>query len=221
MAFGSLGSLLYRAATAAVGAVTLSVIAASSSEAATINSFKFDFSGNGGNQPSYVFTKGNVSVTATASTDAGIFGTIDAYVSQTQKGLGVDFGLFDGGKIDGAFGRDVLNLAFSRSVQLSSAFFTLVDRRDEAVIRVDGTTLFNSNLPLNGLVSFADNDGISFDFGATDYNDNFRLRGVEVYNYADGTAVPEPLTILATVIGGSAVLGMRKKLSPSDSSANS
>ncbi|MEN8447534.1 MAG: PEP-CTERM sorting domain-containing protein, partial [Cyanobacteria bacterium J06555_13] len=127
----------------------------------------------------------------------------------------------DGNQIDGRAGKDSLNLSFSKAVQLSSALFTFVDRNDDAVVRVDGTELFNDSLPLSGMVSFASNNGISFDFGAPGRNDNFRLKGVEVFHYADGTSVPEPFTVIATLMGGSAVLGMRKKLSGSKESADS
>lgn len=199
-------SLLGGVATAAV----LSMVSAGSAKAVVTNSFDFNFAGSGGTQASYSFSQGDVGVVAEASSFGGL---IPAGVSQNSKGLGVDWGRLDGGQVDGFLGRDVLELTFSKPVELASTLFTLVDRNDDTNVTVDGASLYSGNIPLSGvLANFDANVGVTFDFGATDWTDNYRLKGVSVSKYADGTSVPEPLTVIATLIGGSTVLGMRKKL---------
>lgn len=202
-------------------AAAITVASAGSAMAATINSITFDLGGSRDAAPAYSYNQGGIKLDVTASSTAP--NSSGAKVTRRTTGLGVDNSTNDNGPIDGYAGLDTLHLRFSSAVELSSALFTLIIDEDKTTtnnneIVIGGGSLFSGALPDNGngqslVNSFTSNGGgLEFQFSATNNSDNYRLKRVEVFNYADGTSVPEPMTVVATIIGGGAVLKMRKKL---------
>ena len=175
-------------------------------EAATLApSIKFNFA-SGVTRTSYgsSFNYSKDGLNVTASSGQGL-------VTKTSWGLGVRSRLIDSNQLDGFGPDETLNLAFNKAVQLVSAKFTFVDRNDDVAVRVDGTEIFNGSLFRNQKVTFTDNGGQLFSFGATDWNDNYYLKKVEVFKYADGTDVPEPLTIFGTIAALGASVALKRK----------
>ena len=173
--------------------LVLSALVATSAEAATINPLSSSLSRDGNRQPSYDFTQDEVSLGATANsrlTQNNLF----ALVPQRDRKLDLDWGTLDSFQVEDALNQESLQLASSETEQLSENLSRLDDVSASAIPSIKSEALLGSNLAL-------------YDFQALTAN-----RNIETFHYADGTDVPEPLTVIATLIGGSAVVGMRKKL---------
>lgn len=168
----------------------------------------FNFGGNGSHsfegESSLEFNSGGLLVTATGSASNGRIRN----VTQRNGGLGVRragfFDFLDSPQIDGLGPDETLTLSFGTSgdqkVVLSSATFSKVDGNDEFTLLTDGETfLANQSIPSSGLYDFtsfvrSDRTASGFSFRATDWNDNYYLKSVDVER------VPEPITVVGTFI---------------------
>ncbi|MGI9288873.1 MAG: PEP-CTERM sorting domain-containing protein [Pseudomonadales bacterium] len=176
-----------------IGAIL--TLAATSASALPIT---FDFSGSGHRLLGYsqTFSQSGLGVKATALGGGRL--------SQTHSGLGVGGTHFlDSKQLDG-FGPDESVLfRFSRSVRLLGFTLTRVGYFDDATLTVDDVPQLSGNIP-GGNIWDSDTasikaglNGTDFQFGVTDWNDDYFIKSLTVH----ATEVPEPGTIALFAVG--------------------
>ncbi len=202
---------------AAIALAPVSAIAMTTSipaGAATVGT-TFDFSGGFGSATSFDFSKPDLGLTVSSNIGE---------VSKRILGLGV-ISQVSRLNNDASFeiekGEELI-LDFGKEISLETATFTFVDRRDDASLEIDGSQFIQGNIRANGsglfspTVSFKNLfgnglSGSSFAFGAVDRNDGYLLKKVTVRHLADGTEIPEPLTILGTLAAVGAGAAIKRK----------
>ncbi len=173
-------------------------------------SINFDFSGNRQVADSISF-EDDISVTATAQ--SFWFGTwYNSLVTQSESGLGVKSGLLDSGQIDGLGADERLILTFSEDVIINKAWFTMVGWNDEFSLSVNGVLLIEADIPGNGQFDFTDlyaenRTGKIFAFSVTDWNDDYKVMGVEI----ESEPVPLPGAVWLFASGLIGFAGIRRK----------
>ncbi|PSB55450.1 PEP-CTERM sorting domain-containing protein [Chamaesiphon polymorphus] len=156
------------------------------------------------------------------------------FIGVTAGGDGFPFGIVAQGSFPGDFGSGTTIRSCSGCLitatlpsgitAVSGEFASLETASVPFLIRLSTGETFNINSPVNGSslnfagftsdtpissISFRGlGDSNSFGGGTTRL-DNFRFGTV---NAAATTAVPEPFTVIGTLVGGTAALRMRKKL---------
>lgn len=208
----SIATILKTLSIATAGAAT---IALSTASAASATSVEFDFSGNGGKQPSFMLTEDDLEVKATGELVDGT----SRDVLQNENGFGVFRGVGENPQIDGRNDnkRETLNLSFDNVVTLLSATFTEVDSGDEFRLFVDGSEFISdTQIPDDGTFDFTSSNatGTVLGFSIGDRDDDYFLKSVEVKE------VPEPTTILgALLVSGFGAMFYKKRKNQSDITA--
>lgn len=208
----SIATILKTLSIATAGAATIALTTAGSASAASIG---FDFSGDGGKQPSFTLDKDGLEVTATGK----LVDDSSRDVFQTQKGFGVFRGVGENPQVDGRNDnrRETLNLSFNNLVTLLSATFTEVDSGDEFKLFVDGAELISDTMiPGNGIFDFSSSNatGTVLGFSIGDRDDDYFLKSIEVKE------VPEPTTILGSLlVTGFGAMFYKKRKNQSDIAA--
>lgn len=205
-------SLLAAIALAPVSAIAMT--ASIPAGAATVGA-TFDFSGGFGSATSFDFSKPDLGLTVSSNIGE---------VSRRLLGLGVNSHVSRPNN-DASFeiekGEELI-LDFAKEISLETATFTFVDSRDDASLEIDGSQLIKGNIRDNATELFAPTvsfknlfgsglSGTSFAFGAVDINDGYLLKKVTVRHFADGTEIPEPLTILGTFAAVGAGAAIKRK----------
>lgn len=173
-------------------------------------SINFDFSGDRQVAGSIAF-EDDISVTTTAQ--SYWFGTwYDSLVTQSESGLGVKSGLLDSGQIDGLGADERLILTFSEDVIINKAWFTMAGWNDEFRLSVDGSLLIEADIPGNGQFDFTglyseDRAGNIFTFSVTDWNDDYKVMGIEI----ESEPVPIPGAVWLFASGLIGFAGIRRK----------
>lgn len=170
-------------------------VAATSASALPIT---FDFSGSGHRLLGYSQTFSQSGLDVKASALGG------GRLSQTPSGLGVGGSHhFDSMQLDGAISDESVLFRFSRSVRLLGFTLTRVGYYDEATLAVDDAPQLSFNIPGGRLFDNdtaainADLNGTDFQFGVTDWNDDYFINSLTVH----ATDVPEPGTIALFAVG--------------------
>lgn len=205
--------LIKRGVVAVASSLAFSVLVTSFAEAATVGSFKFNPASSSSRKPSYDLTQDEIGTTASRSK---VLDSYSALVSRSQKGADVSGGAIARPQRSGVAEKKTLKLSSSKAAELSTALSTQSDSSDSSTVEVDNNQILSGKW--RSTQAFNANRGLTLSFSTTDPSNSLKMKGVEGFHYADGTDVPEPLTVIATLIGGSAVIGMRKKLASSDRS---
>ena len=169
--------------------------------------------GNGWSGPetssSFSYSKDGIDVVATAFDE---YGSNKASVFRGLLGLGVKRGYHDSAQIDGKGADETLRLTFARTIKLVSATFSAVGHNDDADITLDGSSIYNGDIPNNywgfGTIAFSNTPlGTVADFSIIGKNDDYFLK------YVDVESVPEPLTILGSGLALAAGAALERKRS--------
>jgi hypothetical protein len=156
---------------------------------------------------SLTYTVGGLSVTAAAGSPTAL---VNARVNAGDKnkgGLGVTNSPGDNGAVDGFGFSDLLNLVFSHRVKLISARFAEVDKNDDYDFYTQAVFQWHRDLPYNFFVNnFGGPVGTKFGFGASESNDDYRLRSITV----SPIPLPGSLVMLITGLLGVGTLARRK-----------
>ncbi|MGE5279203.1 MAG: hypothetical protein ACM3L6_00475 [Deltaproteobacteria bacterium] len=163
----------------------------------------FDFSGILTQADSMLFSQDGIALTVTGSA-----GPIAAVVHRDEDGLGVTYegdraSNTTASQVDGRDELESLILTFGAPVRLSSATFSLVGSNDQFSLSADGTLLFSGNIPSSRTKTFAGgNTGRVFIFGTGEEDDDYKVKGIEVFPQAGADpVVPEPVTGASFAIG--------------------
>jgi hypothetical protein len=210
------------AAAVAGAALSFGTLDANQAQAVTLT---FDFTTEEESiAPSFEFTEGGLTLTATGSFTDLEGETSPRDVAQTVAGLGVTAGFgplgLENAEVDGSGQSETLLLSFDGRARINSATFSRVGSLDEFTLLVDGDELVSADIPGGNLAdvdigSFdftgfnaGDRTGAEFGFTVTDLDDGYILREITV------ETVPEPALVLgllaASVLGGS-VLQRKQK----------
>ncbi len=120
----------------------------------------------------------------------------------------------------GAISQTITTIA-GQNYSLSYDFFSDGGTPNQFQVQVNGSTLFDRvNIPLSSAFTpysfnFVGTGSDTIQFAGLNYPSAVYLDNV-VVDLAASTAVPEPFTIIGTVVGGTAAIRMRKKLKSVD-----
>ncbi len=191
----------------AVATVFLCAVLTTSASAVT-----FSLSGNGGLAGSYNFSAGGIDLTVTPGAIT-IGPTIpedtvvtQGLVGQYSGGLGISqIGGDSSHEVDGDGVDELLMLAFSQVVQIVSAEFRYVGSNDDFEFwsdsgqdgSLDGDFLWTADIPDSLVYVFGDTYVSNlFGFGATYYNDDYKLYAVTVSPVPLPAALPSARSLL-------------------------
>jgi len=172
----------------------------------------FNFSGNGGLSPTYMFSEDGIDLTVTpASITIGPTipqdtVAIQGQVGQYSGGLGISQNGNENHQIDGSGVDELLIMAFSTPVEIVSAEFRYVSSNDDFEFwhdsgnddSLNGDYIFSADIPGTLIYTFA-GGFISdlFGIGATHYSDDFKLYAVTV----SPVPLPAALPLFAGALG--------------------
>lgn len=186
---------------------------------ATAATVSFDLTGgHGASGPAHVFSVDGIGLTVGGKVcrDAGCEGrTYDKDVQHWGNGFGLKSWLLDSHQADGFGWDDMILLTFDTAVRLESLRFSYADGDDHATILRPGPGggfLTDEKVAIGGsgvADPLGEFEGLSFGVAAVDWNDGWKLAGVDVSAVAP---VPLPAAgwMLLAAIGGLCGAGARR-----------
>jgi len=145
-------------------------------------------------------TTNTISLIASGTTSFGA-----RAVDIDQFGIGVDGGPFDDDDIDGRGPDETLWLNFGMDVRVLSITLDNIGSNDDGFINLDALSILNGDLPNSEFIDLSGDNysGSLLSFGVRGFNDDYKVRKVEVYKQ-----VPDSGSTALLLGAGFTILGL-------------